>query len=451
MVIERDRGTARMMRWTPPADLRTQVRRLWDRGKILSSLATGETFFPIRLVLKRPSAAELRDHFDEARTWSASLRAMPHVRLTMREFRHRVSGANALPHEAWIDTVEDAVALMGKQRETAAFRRVVEATGDRQPSLLPWLARRPLQALQLAGDWDCLLDVVGWLQDHPRPGVYLRQMDVPGVHSKFVEARRGVIGELLDCALPPQSIDAGAAGAAGFARRYGFLDKPERIRFRVLDPARALLPGGHIQDVMHDAGTSVAGIGGDGTGGGYIQDAMHDAGTSVAGIGGDGTGGSHIQDVTLDARTFAALDTGVSRVFITENEINFLAFPRMKDAMAIFGAGYGFESLGQAHWLARCRLFYWGDIDTHGFAILDELRGHFDQVESFLMDRDTFLAFESLWGAESSPIDRDLPRLTAGERALYDDLRDNRIGTHLRLEQERIGFAWVRNKLSRLA
>ena len=427
MVIERDRGTARMMRWTPPADLRTQVRRLWDRGKILSSLATGETFFPIRLVLKRPSAAELRDHFDEARTWSASLRAMPHVRLTMREFRHRVSGANALPHEAWIDTVEDAVAWMGKQRETAAFRRVVEATGDRQPSLLPWLARRPLQALQLAGDWDRLLDVVGWLQDHPRPGVYLRQMDVPGVHSKFVEARRGVIGELLDCALPPESIDAGAAGAAGFARRYGFLDKPERIRFRVLDPARALLPGGHIQDAMHDAGTSDAGIGGDGTGVGCIQ------------------------DVTLDARTFAALDTGVSRVFITENEINFLAFPRMKDAMAIFGAGYGFESLGQAHWLARCRLFYWGDIDTHGFAILDELRGHFDQVESFLMDRDTFLAFESLWGAESSPIDRDLPRLTAGERALYDDLRDNRIGTHLRLEQERIGFAWVRNKLSRLA
>ena len=415
-----------MMRWTPPADLRTQVQRLWDRGRILSSLATGETFFPMRLVLKRPSAAELRDHFDEARTWSASLRAMPHVRLTMREFRHRVSGANALPHEAWIDTVEDAVALMGKQRETAAFRRVMEATGDRQPSLLPWLARRPLQALQLAGDWDRLLDVVGWLQDHPRPGVYLRQMDVPGVHSKFVEARRGVIGELLDCALPPQSIDADAAGAAGFARRYGFLDKPERIRFRVLDPARALLPGGHIQDVMHDARTSVAGIGGDGTGGGCIQ------------------------DVTLDARTFAALDTGVSRVFITENEINFLAFPRMKDAMAIFGAGYGFDSLGQAHWLARCRLFYWGDIDTHGFAILDELRGHFDQVESFLMDRDTFLAFESLWGTESSPIDRDLPRLTAGERALYDDLRDNRIGPHLRLEQERIGFGWLRNELSRL-
>ena len=118
--------------------------------------------------------------------------------------------------------------------------------------------------------------------------------------------------------------------------------------------------------------------------------------------------------------------------------------------MVIFGAGYGFESLRKAHWIACCRLFYWGDIDTHGFAILDDLRSHFGHAESFLMDRNTFLAFESLWGTESTPIDRDLPRLAAEERALYDDLRFNRIGSNLRLEQERIGFEWVRSRLDRL-
>ena len=388
--------------WTLPSDLVRQVQRLWDRGVILASLVTDEPLFPRRLVLKGPSPAELRDRFDDARTWSASLRSMPHVRFAMREFRHRVSGANALPHEAWVDTAGDAVALIGKRREVDLFRRLVEAADERQPSLLRWLARRPLKALQLADDWSRLLDVIGWLQEHPRPGIYLRQMDVPGVHSKFVEARRGVLGELLDCALPPGSIDAEATGAAGFAARYGFLDKPERIRFRILDPAHALLPG------------------------------------------------NHVQDVTLDARTFAALDIGVSRVFITENEINYLSFPSIEDGMAVFGAGYGFETLGQARWLAQCRLLYWGDIDTHGFAILDELRGHFDRVESFLMDRDTFLAFESLWGTESSPISRNLPKLIAEERALYDDLRNNRIGPNLRLEQERIGFGWVRNALDRL-
>ena len=106
----------------------------------------------------------------------------------------------------------------------------------------------------------------------------------------------------------------------------------------------------------------------------------------------------------------------------------------------IFGAGYGFETLGRAHWLRKCRLHYWGDIDTHGFAILDALRARFGHAESFLMDRGTLMAFESLWGAEDRPIHRDLPRLTAEERALYDDLRDHRIGRNLRLEQERIGF-----------
>ena len=393
--------------WTTPADLRRQVRRLWEHGVVLAGLAAGETPFPRRLTLRRPGSRDLRDRFDEVRTWVAALRSTPNVRLTMREVRHRVSGTNSLPHEAWVDTIEDAAALIRKQPELDAFRRLADGTRAEYPVLLPWVARRPLRALQLASDWPRLLDVVGWVEDHPRPGVYLRQMDVRGVHSKFVEAHRRVLGELLDLALPPESIDAGApGGAAGFARRYGFREKPERIRFRVLDPALSPLPAG-----AEDAGGP---------------------------------------DITLDAASFAALRTDVSRVFITENEINFLAFPRVKEAMVIFGAGYGFETLGWARWIEKRHLHYWGDIDTHGFAILDTLRARFGHVESFLMDRRTLLAFEPLWGTEDSPIDRDLPRLTTPERALYDDLRDNRIGRHVRLEQERIGFGWVEGALARL-
>ncbi|MFC7634494.1 Wadjet anti-phage system protein JetD domain-containing protein [Paraburkholderia humisilvae] len=46
---------------------------------------------------------------------------------------------------------------------------------------------------------------------------------------------------------------------------------------------------------------------------------------------------------------------------------------------------------------------------------------------------------------------RDLPRLTAKERELFDDLRDNRIRHGLRLEQERVGFGWVRAALQERA
>jgi hypothetical protein len=320
----------------------------------------------------------------------------------MREFKHRVFGTNAVPHEAWIDTVEAACVFIGKQRDVARFTALTDVTRMRQPQLLGWLAKRPLQALARFDEWGRLLEIIAWLQAHPRPGVYLRQVDIPGVHSKFIEAHRSMLVELLDIILPSEAIDPTVSGVSQFAKRYGFRDKPLRIRFRVLDPQHTLLPG------------------------------------------------DQMQDITLDAASFARLDCTASRVFITENEINFLAFPPIKDSLVIFGSGYGFEMLREAAWLSRCRVHYWGDIDTHGFAILDQLRSQFDHVESFLMDRSTLLAFEALWGKEDKQTLRDLPRLTAEERTLYDDLRDNRIREKLRLEQERIGFNWVESALSAL-
>jgi len=67
------------------------------------------------------------------------------------------------------------------------------------------------------------------------------------------------------------------------------------------------------------------------------------------------------------------------------------------------------------------------------------------------MDRATLLALESQWGEEEKQTLRDLPRLNPEEKALYDDLRDNRIRGNLRLEQERIGFGRVASALSALA
>ena len=155
-------------------------------------------------------------------------------------------------------------------------------------------------------------------------------------------------------------------------------------------------------------------------------------------------------DVTLDDDGFSRVELAVRRVFITENETNFLAFPQVRDAIVIFGAGYGWDALARSHWLKDCSIHYWGDIDTHGFDILDQLRGHFDHVASFLMDRATLDAHAAVWGSEDTPLQVDLYRLTPEERALYDDLRDNRIRTGLRLEQEHIGFHWLAHRLEQL-
>ncbi len=388
------------LNWTTLADLRAQVEKLWNQGKILASLATNAPLVPRRLLLNCPSASEMASHFELVRSWVQSLRDIPHCRIEHRSFRHRELGTNTVPDDAWIDSFEDAVVMIGKQPEAVRFAAILEATKRRQPEWVAWLARKPLVALEMAEDWYRLLDIAAWCRQHPRSGLYLRQIDLPGVHTKFIESHRGALIELLDLALPIEAIDRTAAGASRFDARYGFREKPARIRFRVLDPVKMQQwPGG---------------------------------------------------DITMTAAAFAQLDPPVSRVFITENEINFLAFPPVNDALIIFGAGYGFELSHYANWLARCQIHYWGDIDTHGFAILDQLRHRFAHASSILMDQETFMSFRHLWGTEPAPARRDLATLTPAEQALYDDLRDNRYGKNLRLEQEKIGFNRVKSAVAEI-
>lgn len=390
------------MTWTSAQELKAQLVRLWKRGDLLRDAVSGQSRFPLRLTLKGPGSADITDRFDAVRAWAAELAATDAVRLEWQEIRHRVQGTQNLPLSAWVNAIEDALSWLGKRREWERFAGLVSATRQAHPALLPWLERRPLQALALAEEWTRLLAVVGWLTDQPRPGIYLRQVDLPGVHTKFIEAHRSVLAELLDLALPAAVVTPSKSGISHFAGRYGFLEKPIRIRFRVLDP--------EVPSVC----------------------------------------GADCPDITLDAASFSRLRLPIRRVFITENETNFLAFPRVQKSIVIFGAGYGWEALAQGRWLNDCTVYYWGDIDTHGFAILNQLRGQFAHVASLLMDRDTLHAHMAIWGVEDKPSLVDLPRLTADERALYDDLRDNRIGKGLRLEQEHIGFGWVGQRLQEL-
>lgn len=392
------------MSWTTPADLRAQVQRLWERGELLRAAVSSAMTWPLRLSLKAPSAGDLSDRFEAVRDWVRALTEVLQIRIEWRDWNHRVQGTQRLPSSVWLDDLPSALALIGKTREAQRFVALWQQTEIAQPALQSWLLRRPLQALELADRWPRVLSVVAWLQAHPRPGVYLRQVDVPGVDSKFIEAHRGVLSELLDLALPPEVVDPTTTGLTQFARRYGFLDKPVRVRFRLLDACIPMLPGCHA-----------------------------------------------LSDITLDAASFAALNPAVERVFITENETNFLAFPEVERGLVVFGAGYGWNALAQAAWLQRCALHYWGDIDTHGFAILDQLRAHHPQVASFLMDRETLLAHREHWGEEPTPVRHELTRLMPSERALYDDLRFDHYQPRLRLEQERIGFSSVTERLARLS
>jgi hypothetical protein len=372
--------------WTTPADLRRQVRRHWDSGRLLAAGVA----FPLELRLKGPDTRALSDRFEEVRHWIRELEGERRYAIEWREINHRLLGRNRVPARIVVPGEREAFELIGKTDDAARFRSLAAITLEKLPELGPWLARRPLVALENVADWGRILKVLVWFRGHPRSGLYLRQLDIAGVDTKFIEGRKPLLAELLDIVLKPETDNR------NFEQRYGLLSKPSQIRFRMLDERLAI---------------------------------------------------QGLTDLAVPAREFAGLDLPVERVFITENEINGLAFPAVPGSLVIFGLGYGLDRLSEVRWLHHRALHYWGDIDTYGFHILDRLRALFGDAQSFLMDRETLLEHAPLWVREDNPYDGELLRLNPAERALYDDLRRNRLGDRVRLEQERIPYGWLERAL----
>ncbi len=390
------------MSWTELDEIKARLNKAWAKGKLLRSPLDNYDGWPLRYPLRHPAASELGSRFAEAQKWVQRWCAHEEkhdFQLEWRDINSRDIGRNELPVAIQFDYPEDAQALIGKRRAGRDYTRLCEQITISCPDLLDWCARKPLAVLELQPAWPRLLHVIHWLRQHPRPNVYIRQLELPCVDTKFIESHKKVLGELLDEVLPAGQIDSDARGVSGFEQRYGFLNKPAQIRFRLLDPSL------------------------------YIQG---------------------MSDLQIPVTDFAKLTLPIQQIVITENEINGLALPNMPGAMVIFGLGYGLDSLKQANWLADKTIHYWGDLDTHGFAMLDQLRSYFPQVQSLLMDRATLLAHEPLWGEEPKPTRKQLSRLTDHEQALYEDLCLDRLAPALRLEQERIGFEHVKAALAGL-
>jgi hypothetical protein len=396
----------RATRWTTPDDIVAAVRQLWDSGALLRARVDGAALFPYELRLRQPGVADMGEQFEAVRAWIGELAGMARDRqghgyeLVWRAINHRQLGRNSIPVAAVIPSADEALRMIGRAADARRFDRLAGATLDAFPVLRAWLCSQPLKLLEQADAWERVLAVLDWFAAHPQPGIYLRQLDIQGVHTKFIESRKGLFTELLDQVMPPGAVQASALGAGQFETRFGLLSKPPLIRFRMLDAA-------HF-------------------------------------IGG-------LSDLTVPVTQFAALDTGVERIFVTENEVNALAFPAVRSGMVVFGGGYGIDRLAQAGWLRDREVRYWGDIDTHGFAILDRLRATLPNVRSLLMDAQTLQAHERLWGQED-PDKRftgELERLSDAERRLFHELRDNIHGERLRMEQERVGYQWALAAISR--
>lgn len=377
--------------WTTWSDARAALRARWDSGDLLRARLTGRPIVPLVLPVRGPTSREAADRFGEVQDWVAGWRAarLGPARLETAALGGRLLGVNRVPRRVVFDTADDVWTALGVAADVRRFDELVAATEAGLPAGLSWVAAKPHDALAHGADWPRILAVAGWILTRGGPHVYLRQVDVPGVDTKFIEERRGVLGALLARTLPADRGDR-TARAADFGRRFGLRTKAELVRFRSFDPAD----------------------------GPYSELAVR---------------GEDLARFPFAART----------VVVVENEVTYLAFPRVPGAAVVLGNGYAVSSLAALPWLADRDVLYWGDLDTHGLRALDRLRRFLPAARSLLMDEPTLLAHRPHWSREPVPVTDHLPLLTPEEQAVYQALLRNEHGDQVRLEQERIRFSAV--------
>jgi len=386
---------ARQRTWTTPEQVTVRLRRQWEKGTFLTAFASGHPFQPLGVPLRGPGASEIAGNFADVADWADQWQRVDPALLRIEHTRvgGRAIGSNMIPCRAWVDGYDELWTLLGVRRAVWRFTELAAATGEQCPRIQPWLVSHPMRVLRLEACWPEIVGTVRWIDERQRPGMYLRQVDVPGVDTKFIEQHRGVLADLLDLQLGAGRADP-AVPRSDFAGRYRFASKPQYVRCR--------LPGA-----------------------------------------GESLGWATCTEFSLRADEFAAAPPGISSVVIVENEITYLAFPLRAGTMVIFGGGYAVTALESLGWLADTDLVYWGDIDTHGFAILNRLRRRLGHVRSMLMDRATLLAHRRQWVREPNPVNATLEMLDPQEAALYQDLCCDVLGPSVRLEQERIRYALI--------
>ncbi len=375
-----------------PAELRKKLLSRWERGYFFREY---RSCFPYEVTIPNVSAKKMTDEFDAVRKWVAAYQADGRFNqfLQWREVNHRLFGKNRIPRSLLFETPEALAGFLGRTADWNRYRDYSATLYRQDERLGEWGDRHPSPLLRIGEDLERLLRLWRWMVDHPRAGIYLRQIDLPAIDTKFTEQHKGILSEWLERTLPEEIPDR---STTRFEDRYGYRSKPELIRFRFLDE-------------------------------------------TLSWRGCD--------DISVPSDQFCSLfregEIPVSHVFVIENDICALSFPKVGRGMVVFGRGYHFDHWKECTWLGKVSLHYWGDIDTHGFAILDQFRSFFPHASSFLMDRETLLAHESSWGEEPKPATAALGHLTEVEASLYEELRSGSIRPRLRLEQEFISYGRV--------
>lgn len=353
-----------------------------------SIIEANKSFFPIQIRSnKKPSDdfVKMKEELDELISCSTDRKSYGYS-IHYETINTKKHGLQNLPQSITFECEENYLKFIRKEREVALFKKDVLQITSEFPQLFNWCQLNLFSITANCGKWNDILKVCRYFISNPNPDLYIRQLPIE-IHTKFIEQNKTIIQSLLDILIYNHIQDS---NERVFEKRFGLKYKPVQIRIRILDP---IIANQHF---------------------------------------------SGLSDISITEEELIALDFQCSKVYITENEMNFLTLPTAENAIAIFGKGFAINALKKVNWLQSKSIFYWGDIDIHGFQIFSQLKGYFPNTKSIMMNMHTYNQFKEMSvgnRVENPPI---LSNLDESEFCMYEFLKEN----GRRLEQEKITYLY---------
>lgn len=284
------------------------------------------------------------------------------------------------------ETSNDLLQFIDKTTEFAQFQRNCSLI-DSLPQLASWRAAHSREIIQYADVWPQLLAVARFFQENPSPALPIRLLPIDGVDTKFIEQYNGILCQLLDAILPQPSINA---SHKILSKRYGLPEQTPLIECAWNDPTLMKCYNGFNR-------------------------------------------------LAFPVDQLATNPLAADCILVVENRNSMFQVLQQpfSNGMVIFGGGYGVSLLKDCQWLHQKSLYYWGDLDAHGLAILSRFRDFFPNTRALMMDEPTLDAHPQAW-VSGKPFNSTIPEnLTLEERQLFERLNCNL----LRLEQERVQYS----------
>lgn len=318
-----------------------EIRKKTERKYVdyLRSVVAGSEFEPIVIPCDKKASASMDEYQHELtdiRSQSKEVKGFGYT-IEWKTVKTKALGEQDLPERVLFRSASDVERFLLKGGEVSQFRKDVAMLFNEFPQLRPWVERYPLKVIENASSWPDLLKVLRYFVANPCPELYIRELPIE-VHTKFIERNKGVLRELLDIVI----VEHVCSDEKEFEKRFGLRYDEPWVRIRVLE-------------------ASIASE--------YF---------------------SGVDDLTMPQSQFCALSLPVQKVFVVENKVNFLTFPKLAGSLLIWGHGFTVGILKSVPFMRHASLYYWGDIDVQGFEILSQFRSYFPQTQSLLMDRATF-------------------------------------------------------------